>query len=100
MKNFVVLSSSRGTTFEATMRAHQAGDLTMPCLGLITNRKNAECVKRAEAMRVPVRILPQRKEEEREEYDERIFATLNSIGASTRHTVIALMGWMRILGPT
>ena len=42
--NFIILSSSRGTTMQAVMEAVDDGSLTMECLGLVSDKEDRECV--------------------------------------------------------
>src|SRR5688572_3532144 len=54
---FIVLSSSRGTTFQAVIDAMKNGSLTAKCLGLITDRPDRGCIAKAEAAGIPVKII-------------------------------------------
>ena len=96
--NFVVLSSSRGTTFQATIEAMQKGNLTAGCLGLLTDSPERGCVEKAKAAGLPFRVVGKVKGEPREEYDRRLDAELRAMGAE-KQTIIAAIGWMFVLSP-
>ncbi len=110
--NFVVLSSSRGTTFQAILDAIKDGSLTAKCLGLISDREDRGCVAKARAVNLPVvivskpaagtpRLPPEASAKEgpgesREEYDKRLDAAVRSLG---NVEIIAAIGWMFLLSP-
>lgn len=106
--DFVVLSSSRGTTFQAVIDAIADASLTARCLGLIADREDRGCVEKAKAAGVPVTIIERAKgpasakatggREEREVYDQRIDAAIRAFGLP-EGGVIACMGWMFLLSP-
>lgn len=108
---FIVLSSSRGTTFQAVIDAIKGGDLTAHCAGLVADREARGCVEKAKEAGIPVAIVHREKGEEREEYDRRVDAAIRQLLAhDAKHaaqsftmkkadTVIACMGWMFILSP-
>ncbi len=97
--NFVVLSSSRGTTFQAVIDAMRNGTLTAECLGLISDNKDRGCVEKARAAGISVKIVSKNQEEEREDYDKRLHATIIELGGVPEDTIIAALGWMYILSP-
>ena len=94
--NFVVLSSSRGTTFQAVIDALQNGSLTATCLGLVTDEEERGCIERARAANLPITIVERKKGEKREDYDHRLDEAIRSLGEAD---AIAAMGWMWILSP-
>lgn len=59
--DFVVLSSSRGTTFQAVVDAMNNGSLTARCMGLIADREDRGCVAKARAAGLPVKIVEKQK---------------------------------------
>lgn len=99
--DFVVLSSSRGTTFQAVIDAMQSGALEARCLGLIADREDRGCIARAQAAGLPTVIVERLKGEEREEYDRRVDEAINGLAkhSEDRKVIIACMGWMFILSP-
>ena len=94
--NFVVLSSSRGTTFQAVLDRIADGTLTAHCLGLVTDRSNRGCVEKAHKAGVQVAIIERQSEEPRETYDMRLDAAIRGLGTVD---VIAALGWMYLLTP-
>ncbi|NLG07002.1 phosphoribosylglycinamide formyltransferase [Candidatus Peribacteria bacterium] len=92
--NFIVLSSSRGTTFQAVIDALRSGALTATCLGLVADREDRECVARAREADLPVAIVTRRASEDREAYDRRLDKAIRSLGKAD---ILAAMGWMWIL---
>lgn len=101
--DFVVLSSSRGTTFEAVLRAREAGSLQATCLGLVTDRADRGCILKARKEQLPVEIVERKGGEERESYDrrlqERILVMLRRPEASQGDMLLACMGWMWVFSP-
>jgi phosphoribosylglycinamide formyltransferase-1 len=93
--NFIVLSSSRGTTFQATIDAMRKGALTAKCLGLLTDSPERGCIEKAEKAGLKVSIVERVKGESREEFDRRVDQELRAMGADDR-TILAAMGWMFI----
>jgi len=93
--NFVVLSSSRGTTFQAVIEAMRRGELTAKCLGLVTDSPDKACIDKAKAAGLPYRIVERVKGQTREEFDFRVHEAILSLGAD-KQTVIAALGWMFI----
>lgn len=98
--NFIVLSSSRGTVFEATLQAIASGTLHAKCLGLIADRTDRGCVTVAKKFAIPVVIVEKEKGEDRETYDQRLNAAVESLSSSSHpRPFLACMGWMFILSP-
>lgn len=104
---FVVLSSSRGTTFQAILDRIADGALTAECAGLVADREDRGCVAKAKAAGIPVVIVEKREGptspdglrgagEPREVYDERLHEALLTLGSVD---VIAAIGWMFVLSP-
>ncbi len=93
--NFVVLSSSRGTVFQAVLERIRDGTLHARCLGLIADRADRGCVGVAQQHGVPVAVVESKDGESREEYDQRLHQAIMSLGS--RADAVACMGWMRIL---
>ncbi len=98
--SFLSLSSSRGTVLEATLQAIQAGSLHNPCLGLITDRADRGCITVAKKFSLPVVIVERAKGEDRETYDKRLDAAIESLTPDpTLRPTIACMGWMYLFSP-
>jgi phosphoribosylglycinamide formyltransferase-1 len=96
---FIVLSSSRGTTFQATLAELKNSSSSARCLGLITDKPTAAAVERARNASLPTSIVEPIRGESREDYDRRLDAAIRTMCAGTSHPIITLMGWMRILSP-
>jgi len=79
---FVVLSSSRGTTFQAILDCLENGSLTAECFGLISDREDRGCVEKAHAAGIDVKIVQKHKGEEREKYDQRLHSAIQSLLAA------------------
>lgn len=98
--NFVVLSSSRGTTFQAVLDAIATGDLEARCIGLITDRADRQCIEKATAAELPWRVVERDKAEERSVFDASLNNTILELTATEAtdpaDLVIAEMGWMWI----
>lgn len=106
--DFVVLSSSRGTTFQAVLEAIAGGSLTARCLGLVTDREDRGCVEKAKAAGIPVKVIEKKESESREDYDRRLHDMITSLIPSPptplpsrreRGALIAALGWMFIFSP-
>lgn len=103
--NFVVLCSSRGTTFQAIIDRMNDGSLKAKCLGLITDSSERGCIQRAKAANIPVKIVEKKENESREEYDQRLETAIRELVNEANlqpitynlSPVIAAMGWMWIL---
>ena len=112
---FVVLCSSRGTTFQATLERIADGSLSARCIGLITDKDDRGCVEKAGQAKVPVEIVGHAKDESREGYDRRVDEAIEKLVTSdelrmtrgknakfeTRDSkfLVVCMGWMFILSP-
>ena len=102
--DFVVLSSSGGTTFQAVIDRIADGTLTARCLGLVTDRVDRGCVQKAKRAGIPVRVVERKNEETREEYDQRLsigILELTHLQPTTYNLppIIACIGWMLLLSP-
>ncbi|MDD5469590.1 MAG: phosphoribosylglycinamide formyltransferase [Candidatus Peribacteraceae bacterium] len=94
--NFIVLSSSRGTTFQAVLDRIADGTLTAKCIGLVTDRADRGCAQKARAAGIPVIVVEREKGEDREAYNQRLDAVIRTLGSVD---AIAALGWMWILTP-
>ena len=94
--NFIVLCSSRGTTFQAVIDRLADGSLTANCLGLVVDREDRGAVEKAKEANLPIKVVGRVKGEPREEYDWRLNEAINEMG---KVDVIAALGWLFILTP-
>lgn len=93
---FVVLSSSRGTTFQAIIDRISDGSLTATCLGLIADHEDRGCVEKAKQAGLRVKIVQKNAGEDREAYDRRLQEAIQELGKAD---VITAMGWMFLFSP-
>lgn len=115
----MVLSSSRGTTFQAIIDRLNDGSLKAQCLGLVTDRPDRGCIEKAKTAGLPTKIVEKQSNEDREAYDRRLDAAIkelmsevlgprpvlspssalgiNSVEGS--EVLIAAIGWMFVLSP-
>jgi len=104
--DFIALSSSRGTTFEAILQRIADGSLKATCHALVTDKADRGCVEKAKAYGVPVRVVEKVRGEPREKYDERLHDVILSISPTVREKIrthsmfIAAVGWMWLLSPS
>jgi phosphoribosylglycinamide formyltransferase-1 len=94
--NFVVLSSSRGTTLQAVLDALHSGTLHAHCMGLVSDRADRGCVEKAKKAGIPVTIVEKKKGEEREAYDKRVDEAIRAMGDAD---TLAALGWMFLFSP-
>ena len=113
--DFIVLSSSGGTTFQAVLDRIADGTLTAQCLGLVTDLEDHGCVAKARRVGLPVRIVQRKKGETRGEYDRRLDGAILELCSeraltpceprmcdqrSTHHdTFLVCIGWMWLFSP-
>lgn len=104
---FLVLSSSRGTTFQATLDRIADGSLQSKCIGLITDSPNRGCIEKAKAANIPVVIVDKKPDESRENFDRRLQQAILQLCTQPKTknlkpetgAIVACMGWLWILTP-
>ena len=89
----VVLASGNGSNFQALVDAAASGVLGGAVVGLVTDRRRAGAVRRADAAGIPSIVVERNGGEDRPTYDGRLAALV----ADLRPDVIVLAGWMRLL---
>ncbi len=87
-----VLGSTKGTDLQAILDAIQRGELDAEVAVVISNRKKAYILERAQNYRVPALFIPH-KGKVREEFDRELTAVLRQYDVD----LILLIGFMRIL---
>jgi len=87
-----VLGSTNGTDLQAILDAIASGDLNAEVSTVISNRKNAYILKRAENHNVPA-VFISHKGKTREAFDAEMTFELNERGVG----LVLLIGFMRIL---
>ncbi len=96
---FIILSSSRGSTAKAVLEEVHAGNVTMECLGLVTDKDERGCVSVVRDAGFPIYRVDRTEGESREDYDKKLHEAILEAGGSPEDTVIAALGWMFILSP-
>ncbi|OGJ57574.1 phosphoribosylglycinamide formyltransferase [Candidatus Peribacteria bacterium RIFCSPLOWO2_12_FULL_55_15] len=110
--NFIVLSSSGGTTFQAVIDRIADGFLTARCLGLVTDRADRGCIEKARKANLPARIVERKNGWTRDEYDRHLDHAILDLfdecrlsqknplcHPEVRAGLIACIGWMWLLSP-
>lgn len=95
----VVMISGSGTNLQALLDAVENGRLPAQIVGVVSNRKAAYGLVRAEKVGIPTRYLPFKPYKEagkgREAYDADLAAEV----ATFQPDLIVLAGWMHVLSP-
>ena len=86
------IGSTKGTDLQAILDAIASGELDAEVSVVISNRKNAYILERAENHNVPVAFISH-KGKTREEFDAEMTSVLNEHGVD----LVLLIGFMRIL---
>ncbi|HET7839293.1 MAG TPA: phosphoribosylglycinamide formyltransferase [Rectinemataceae bacterium] len=94
MAKLAVLASGKGSNFEALVLALRASSRAHECVLLLADRKDALALARAERLGIPARLVAYGGRPRREAEAELADAIRGS-GAD----LVALAGFMRILGP-
>ncbi len=90
-----VLASGKGTNFQELINLSEKGELDIDIKVLITNKDNAGCIKRAENVEIPHKIIRGKDFSEKELFELEIINTL------IHHDVelVVMAGWMKIVTP-
>lgn len=92
----VVMASGRGSNFEAIHEAIRRGDLRAEIVALVSDRAEAPAVAKAASLGIAnVAVLERKGFPSRGTYDEALTALVKGFSPD----IIALAGFMRILGP-
>ncbi len=91
----VVLVSGRGTNLQAILDAIEAGELNVGVAAVISSKKDAYALKRAEKRGIPAIVVPVKRGEAREDYDKRLVEVIDKY----KPDLIVLAGFLRILSP-
>jgi phosphoribosylglycinamide formyltransferase-1 len=95
MKHIVILLSGRGSNMEAIVRACAAERWDACVAAVISNRADAAGLAFAEAQGIATAVVDHRAFASREAFDAALATVIEGHGAD----VVALAGFMRILGP-
>lgn len=87
--NYVILVSGRGSNMQALVEAELPGR----CVGIISNRPDAEGLAWAAERGLTVRVVDHRRHPSRESFDAALLAEIHALGAEW----VFLAGFMRIL---
>ncbi|PID38234.1 MAG: phosphoribosylglycinamide formyltransferase [Proteobacteria bacterium] len=92
---FGVLVSGGGSNLQAILDARASGELDATCAVVISNKRKAGALARAERAGVPAAVIPHRRFDSREAFED---ALIDELG---RHQVdwVVLAGFMRVLTP-
>jgi len=93
--NLVVLISGEGSNFQAIQDAIDAGRLNARISMLISNRADANGIKRAHKAGIPHCLITALKGQSREVYDRQLIDCIDPL----QPDLIVLAGFMRILSP-
>lgn len=93
--NIAVLVSGRGTNLQALIDAIEAGKINGRVVAVISNRKNAKALLRAEKHGIERFYVPAKKGESRESYDKKLAEIIDE----KKVNLIVLAGFLRILSP-
>ncbi len=94
MKRIAVLSSGRGSNFQAIVDAIQAGTIPAVCVALITDNPGCYAAVRAGRVGIPVTALDYRRFPAKEAYEAALLSGMESWNPD----LFVLAGYMRILG--
>lgn len=100
MKRLVVFISGNGSNLQALIDAVQAGELAAEIVAVISNRRAAYGLKRAEQAGIPTCYFPLKPYRDARRSREAYDADLAAHVLTYKPDVIVLAGWMHILSPT
>ncbi len=89
-----VLASGRGSNLQAIIDAIEAKTLNAVITLVISDKENAQALKRAAKHKIPHLFLDPKKSSFKDEYEEKLVEKIKQQGAD----LIVLAGWMRLLG--
>ena len=90
-----VLASGRGTNFPNLINLSEKGELDVDIKVLITNKDDAGCIKRAESVKIPHKIIREKDFPHKELFELEIINTLKNFDVE----LIVMAGWMKIVTP-
>ena len=94
MLDIAVLASGRGSNLRAIGSAIDARQCDARIVGVVSDRQKAAALAYAEERGVPCRVVPLRKGDDRELWNERLADEVARLGPQ----LIVLAGFMRVLG--
>jgi len=90
-----VLASGKGTNFQELINLSEKGELDIDIKVLINNKDEAGCIKRAESVKIPHKIIRGKDFSQKELFELEIINTLNNYNVE----LIVMAGWMKIVTP-
>ena len=90
-----VLASGEGTNFQELINLSEKEELDIDIKVLITNKDNAGCIKRAESVKIPYKLIRGKDFSQKELFELEIINTLNNYNVE----LIVMAGWMKIVTP-
>ena len=90
-----VLASGNGTNFQELINLSEKGELDIDIRVLITNKDDAGCIKRAESVKIPHKIIKGKDFSQKKLFELEIINTLNNFDVE----LIVMAGWMKIVTP-
>ncbi len=90
-----VLASGKGTNFQELINLSEKGKLDIEIKVLITNKEDAGCIKRAENVEIPFKIISDKDFSQKELFELEIINTLINYDVE----LIVMAGWMKIVTP-
>ena len=90
-----VLASGKGTNFQELINLSEKGDLDIDIKVLITNKYDAGCIKRAESVDIPNKIIRDKDFAQKEIFELEIINTLINYDVE----LVVMAGWMKIVSP-
>ena len=90
-----VLASGKGTNFQELINLSNKGELDIDIRVLITNKEEAGCIKRAESVKIPYKIVRGKDFSQKEQFELEIVNTLINYDVE----LIVMAGWMKIVSP-
>ena len=90
-----VLASGNGTNFQELINLSEKGELDIDIKVLITNKDDAGCIKRAENVKIPHKIIKGKDFLEKKLFELEIINTLIDYDVE----LVVMAGWMKIVSP-
>jgi len=90
-----VLASGKGTNLQELINLSEKGELDIDIKVLITNNDDAGCIKRAESIKIPHKILRGEDFSQKDLFELEIINILNNYDVE----LIVMAGWMKIVTP-
>ena len=90
-----VLASGNGTNFQELINLSEKGELDIDIKILITNKNDAGCIKRAESVKIPHKIIRGKDFLQKELFELEIINTLINYNVE----LVVMAGWMKIVTP-